>query len=287
MAMLQTPRLARLEDHPPIILVGMHRSGTSLLTRLLDMLGVHMGKDHDPNAESKHFRGLNKRTFAAVQADWNTPTRVIQAIQSPAFVAEQAATCRAQMLSGVGGLRYWGARRWLALRLGGTVPDWGWKDPRTSLTLPIWLRIFPQAHVIHIIRNGIDVAISLHRRQLKQKKRWLGPHPDHRDPRGYDFRFCFSLWEQYQAHLLTYRDSVPAAQYTELRYETLLREPEVSLRSLLACIHAPVDEARLAQATSTINAGRLDNRTRAAAYQDVIPELEQHPLMRELGYPED
>ena len=29
--MLQTPPYTHLADHPPVIIVGMHRSGTSLL----------------------------------------------------------------------------------------------------------------------------------------------------------------------------------------------------------------------------------------------------------------
>jgi hypothetical protein len=285
MPLLQTPALNRLAEQPPIIIVGMHRSGTSLVARLLHLLGIHMGSDPDPNAESKHLRSLNKHTFHMVGAEWNTPEIVIEAMKSPAFVAQQVGYYRAHLLSGVGGLRYWGIKHWLALRAGGALPLWGWKDPRTSLTLPIWLQVFPQAQVVHIIRNGIDVAISLHRRQLKQLKR-RRVRPEFRDPRGYDFRFCFALWEAYQAYLLTYRDSVPTAQYTEVRYETLLREPEGTLRYLLSEIDVTPNETRLAQALAIVNTDRLDNRTYAAAYQEIVPELTENPLMHKLGYPE-
>jgi LPS sulfotransferase NodH len=285
MPLLQTPSLDRLGDHPPVILVGMHRSGTSLVSRLLAGMGIHMGYDLDPNAESKHLRSLNKHIMRAAGSEWNTPQNVLDALEVPGFVQNQAAYMRAHVLTGLGAIRYWGPRRWLALRQGGAIPAWGTKDPRTSLTLAIWLDVFPQARVVHIIRNGIDVAISLHRRQLAQAKRWR-THPDHRDPRGRDFRFCFGLWEAYQAHLLTFRETVPAAQYTEIRYEALLREPETTLRHILDRIGAPVDEARLAAAIAMINTWRLDNRAYAAAYQDAIPELAENPLMRALGYPE-
>ena len=285
MPFLQTPSLERLWDCQPILLVGMHRSGTSLMSSLLAMFDVHMGSDLDPNAESKHFRSLNKHTFQAVHADWNTPDLVTDAVKSPTFVAAQADYYRAHLLIGVGGLLYWGYRRWLTLRRGAGLPFWGWKDPRTSLTLASWLQVFPQAHVVHIIRNGIDVAISLHRRHIAKSKRWR-VHPDHRDPRGFDFRFCFSLWERYQAHLLTCRTTVPVEQYTELYYETLLREPEATLRHVLSCLSVPFEEKQLAGAAATIDVGRLDNRTYAAAYQGIIPELRENPLMRALGYSE-
>ncbi len=38
---------------------------------------------------------------------------------------------------------------------------WGWKDPRNILFIDIWKRIFPQARILNIYRNPIDVASSL------------------------------------------------------------------------------------------------------------------------------
>lgn len=280
----QVPARNRLADLQPVILIGMHRSGTSLLTRLLGMFGVHMGQDPSINDESKHLRGLNEHTLRAAQATWTDPERVIKAMCAPDFVARQADYYRAHAFAGWGGLRFWGLQHWLALQQGAVLPPWGWKDPRTSLTLPSWLQVFPQARVIHIYRNGIDVAISLHRRELAQAQRRRRFYAAPRDPRGLDFRFCFSLWEHYQSHLLTYRSTVPASQYLELRYESLLREPEKVLPTVLTHIGLPPDPDHLAAAIATINTGRLNNEAYAAAYQDVIPELERAPLMRDLGY---
>jgi hypothetical protein len=279
----QVPRFERLQARPPIILIGMHRSGTSLLSQLLGMCSVHMGCDLDGNVESVHMRRLNKHAFRVVNADWNTPDPVIAALQAPDFLAAESAYFRQHLLKGLGGVLYWGAARWIELQRGADVPAWGWKDPRTSITLPAWLELFPKARVVHIIRNGIDVAISLHRRHIAKTKRWR-LHPDYRDARGYDFRFCFALWEMYQAHLLTYREKVPAAQYTELRYETLLQEPESTLKSVLDGIGLTVDAERIATAANTVNVKRLDNRRRAVVYEDLIPELAGNRLMRNLGY---
>ncbi len=285
MPLLQTPAFDRLVERPPIILIGMHRSGTSLMSRLFSRMGIFMGSDWCENAESRHVRAFSERTLRTAGSAWNDPARAIAALQEPVFAAEQAAYYRTHLFSGIGGLRYWGWARWWGLRRGDPVPVWGWKDPRTSITLSAWLRLFPDARVVHIIRNGIDVAISLHRRQIAKSKRWR-VHPDHRDPRGVDFCFWFELWEVYQRHLLTYRDSVAPDRYTELRYEQLLREPEATLRHVLSRLDLPVDEESLSAALSTVNAGRLDNRTYAAAYQAVIPELVENPLMKALDYSE-
>jgi hypothetical protein len=285
MTVLQTPPFERLADRPPIILIGMHRSGTSLMSRLLAGLGVHLGRDLSENAESWHVMALNKFTFHAAGGEWNDPAPVIAAMQNPAFVAAQAEYYRSHLFSRAGGILYWGVFHWWSLRRGAPVPVWGWKDPRTSITLDAWRLLFPQAYVVHIIRNGIDVAISLHRRQIAKSKR-RRVHPDHRDPRGFDFRFCFGLWETYQRHLLTYRETVPADRYIELRYEDLLREPDVTLRAVLADLGVSVNEGHLSAALGTINSGRLDNRVCSADYRDMIPELVENPLMKALGYPQ-
>src|SRR3712207_2640746 len=41
---------------------------------------------------------------------------------------------------------------------------WGWKDPRTCLTLPFWRQILPPMQYVICLRNPLDVARSLERR---------------------------------------------------------------------------------------------------------------------------
>jgi glycosyltransferase involved in cell wall biosynthesis len=41
---------------------------------------------------------------------------------------------------------------------------WGWKDPRTSLTLPFWQNLLPRLRFIICLRNPVDVARSLEHR---------------------------------------------------------------------------------------------------------------------------
>jgi len=46
----------------------------------------------------------------------------------------------------------------------GAAAAWGWKDPRTCLTLPFWQRLVPQMRYVICLRSPIDVAHSLERR---------------------------------------------------------------------------------------------------------------------------
>ena len=40
---------------PPIVIIGMHRSGTSIVTRMLEQLGLFVGKKKDMNHEALFF----------------------------------------------------------------------------------------------------------------------------------------------------------------------------------------------------------------------------------------
>ena len=88
----------------------------------------------------------------------------------------------------------------------------GWKDPRTCLTLPLWKQIFGRLgiplHFVLIFRNPLDVARSLARRD------------------GIDLRNALGLWFHNNLHLLLETGGEPR---TAVRYEDLLahRDREV------------------------------------------------------------
>jgi len=47
---------------------------------------------------------------------------------------------------------------------------WRWKNSRNTFTIDIWIKVFPNAKLIHMYRNLIDVAESLRKRALKYKE---------------------------------------------------------------------------------------------------------------------
>jgi hypothetical protein len=274
----------------PLIVLGMHRSGTSLTVRLLVDLGIHMGSWLSRDAESVHFQRLNRRVYGAARSKWAAVDPLVEKMRSSAFVDGQTqATERALLDRRVMYRRpviadFFGRELWEAIGRGES-PAWGWKDPRTILTFPIWLSIFPQARWVHILRNGIDVAISIHRRSLKQYRKLRNRlFPIDFSAQMLDFEDCFHLWEKCLSFALEHKPLIPAGQYMELRYEDLLAEPEVHLRQLLEFAGHSVSEEAMARACQRINAGRLDNARHAVQYREQIPALVSSPIMRQLGY---
>jgi hypothetical protein len=151
--------------------------------------------------------------------------------------------------------------RWAANRLAKhATAIWGWKDPRNCLTLPIWLSIYPGARVLHIIRDGRAVALSLADR-------------DSLDP-----DFGLSLWalhvERTEAALATLPDE---RQHT-IRYEDLMADPGETLRGVFEFAGLPLDDVdKIAGAadSSRVGARREDPRTARFA---------RHPLLNRYGY---
>jgi len=65
---------------------------------------------------------------------------------------------------------------------------WGWKDPRNSLTLPFWEDLLPGLKTLIIVRNPLEVAYSMRKRN------------------GTSYAFGLRLWEIYNRRLIEAAD---------------------------------------------------------------------------------
>lgn len=230
---------------PPIIIVGMHRSGTSMISRMLETFGLFMGTKKDPNNESLFFRDLNEWVLNSAGGAWDNPEAMQYLIENIALKSLTSDYLR-HRFQGPGSVVYWGLRRLLRRTSTAlTQKPWGWKDPRNTYTLPLWLDLFPQARVIHVVRHGIDVAQSLKVRNeaslinaslAHEKRKSLGAlyHKKGRfiaSTKVQSLPEGFLLWEQY----VTQNRSAAAAlgeRWLEVKYEDFLSEPAAILSNL-------------------------------------------------------
>ncbi|HUI02347.1 MAG TPA: hypothetical protein VLZ77_02315 [Acidimicrobiales bacterium] len=160
-----------------VLMVGMHRSGTSAATRLVNLLGPATCVPGDmvrgpwnPNGhfESRTLMHLNDALLAQMGCRWWAPPPAGAAY---APVAAAVTTTGAQ------------ARRAFR-RVHRSVP-WVWKDPRTSVLLPFWrAALGPRVVAVVVYRHPLEVARSLHSRH------------------GLDLAFGVALWERYNRLIL-------------------------------------------------------------------------------------
>jgi hypothetical protein len=205
----------------------MHRSGTTLLSQLLNQAGIFQGVFRDHNSEAFHFLSINQQTLEKVGCDWLNPIEV-KSKDWFSISAEELYAIHFQVSPNSLKLK------WLHNHA------WGWKDPRNTFTLPMYLSLFPKARVINVLRDGRDVALS-----LKQRNKVAGEvHSEKLD----DLEFNFRLWEKYVKKGTSYKDSVQ--QFIQVKYEDLLegkketislleRFCNVNLRQHLGVIRKP------------------------------------------------
>lgn len=149
-----TPRTTDATPDPaPVCIAGMHRSGTSMVTRLLHACGLFLGREEElagpaldnPEGfwENLNFVGLNEEILARCGGSWDA---------LPALPAGWESGPEVEPLLG--------PARELVARYD-RHRHWGWKDPRNSLTIPFWRRVVPSLKVVVCIRNPLEVARSL------------------------------------------------------------------------------------------------------------------------------
>jgi hypothetical protein len=108
-------------------------------------------------------------------------------------------------------------------------PRWGDKTPRYMRAMPRIERALPEARFIHLIRDGRDVALSQAERAL-----------DGQEPA------ITEVAERWRRRIETARvHAADLDDYLEVRYEDLVGDPEGTLRRICAFIELPYDAAML------------------------------------------
>lgn len=129
-----------------IAILGMHRSGTSCLTRMLQHAGVYLGDDLMDGVASSNLEGhgesleavrINDRILQLSGGAWD---RVPAELRGD---GETTARIRAFLQSLEG------------------HPAAAWKDPRTTLTFPLWKQHLAAYRLAACFRHPLAVARSL------------------------------------------------------------------------------------------------------------------------------
>ena len=265
----------------PLIVIGMHRSGTSLLTELLHRAGVPMGIDRNIHDESAFFLELNKFLFRAAHAGWDYPEPMLLLHEVPELRQALVGHLRSQCASRAT-RAYLGWRCFLrSSRLEAQPGPWGWKDPRNTFTLPLWLEVFPNARVLNVYRNGVDVAESL---VVRERRRVARIHNTVRSCRCLTHERAFELWTEYVAASLRVTETLAPDRVHQVRYESFLEEPESGLRDITTFLGLDPPDAALRMLVSDVEPKRALAFREDPKLVRLYRERAHHPLMQRLQY---
>jgi len=199
----------------PVIVLGMHHSGTSILAEILHRFGVFMQANMHHH-ESKFFVDLNDRVIMGGGANW---------ARSPLMPVADVLAKRVLVRNRIAKQ---GLLKYLAAGYDG-ISRWGFKDPRTCVTLPLFVELYPNARLLHIVRNEEDVATSL----SASDKRALGIQPDR------------EFWKALQRqHVARVREYGPRQRYYyEFHYEEFCLHPLEVMQQVYRFLELPCTEA--------------------------------------------
>ncbi|MCB1619977.1 MAG: hypothetical protein KDI44_04465, partial [Thiothrix sp.] len=193
-----------------VVVLGMHRSGTSVVARGLMVLGVSLGNSLLPSQhdnikgfwEDSDIKILNQDMLRHLGRDWHS----LSLMPEPELLIEQLVPF------------YWRAADLLASKMG-TLDTFGFKDPRTCLLLPFWRHVFSQSHLdvkyIVVTRHPLSIARSLAARNHFKPEKSL------------------YLW---LAHMLSAIPEILDHAAVVVDYDRLIVQPEFELTRIAECL---------------------------------------------------
>jgi hypothetical protein len=180
-----------------VVVLGMHRSGTSAVAGLLHFAGVplpdprHLVRSDRFNTkgfwEIQPLNLMNESLFRAFGGEWSAPPSL------PEGWHESPTAQR---------MRRRGSKAFTSIM---PTDGWLWKDPRLCLTLPFWKSVLDQSPVVFLVlRNPLEVSQSLQRRN------------------GFSHRLSLALWERYTAAAAA---SAAGSTVEVIEYQSVMEDP--------------------------------------------------------------
>lgn len=242
--------------HTAICVLGMHRSGTSAVTRGLNLLGAYLGEEkilmpplpENPEGfwERMDIYYLQERILSFLDSEWATsnplPANWHKTNEIRPFRDELASLIKDNFSS---------------------QPVWLWKDPRTCLLLPLWKDVLSELEIglkiLFVIRNPLDVAKSLARRN------------------GFTIGKALGIWLNYTSSALK---SCEGCDITFLSFDSFLDDwyTELKKSALVLGLEWPVDDIKLKEQMASFV--RHDLRHSATKMEDLQALDVPEPVIR-------
>jgi Sulfotransferase family len=187
-----------------VFVLGMHRSGTSGVTRLLNMAGAYFGPEGISNgADEGNLKGFWERVDVRSACDG--------LLQESGFDWWKVADFSLDRISEPVRARYVDSLKRILLELDAHRP-WVVKEPRLSLLFPLIRPLLEVPVCVHVTREPLEVADSLQTRNAFPA------------PAG------LALWELYTIRAFEASAGLPRVL---VRYEDLMSTPVATLARLL------------------------------------------------------
>jgi O-antigen biosynthesis protein len=216
-----------------VVVLGMHRSGTSAVTCGLQIMGIDLGSNLMPPKPGENDIGffedldlnqLNIAMLSALDSDWHSVAPLEkdfpEILRKKGYFQEAVGLLRQKMRD---------------------FPNFAFKDPRTARLLPFWKQVFEYCSLdvsyIVAIRNPISVAKSLARRN------------------SFDLEKSFVLWVGHNLDVL--QSIIHEKESILVDYDRFIDAPIEELNRIARYLDSPIDQSKLKTYLSEFHQKRL------------------------------
>jgi GT2 family glycosyltransferase len=243
-----------IKNNRLIVVLGMHRSGTSAITRALQVLGVSLGDSFLPPKgdnlkgfwEDADINALNIEMLSAIDSDWHHLTPIepinVEALRKKGYFLRAVEMLRQKV---------------------DDSPTFAFKDPRVAKLLPFWKEVFShcQYNVSYVIavRHPLSVVKSLAKRN------------------GFDAEKTYLLW---LGHVITSLTDSADEERVLVDFDRLMQSPDRELTRIAKCTGLKIIPEELKNYTTEF----LDKGLRNTVYElkDLLLEDTCPPIVREI-----
>lgn len=237
-----------------IVVLGMHRSGTSAVTRGLKVMGVELGNQlmlptqFNPKGywEDKDICQLNVDMLTAIGSDWFHVTSLgkddVEVLCKKGYFLRAVELLRQKV---------------------GSESVFGFKDPRVAKLLPFWKKVFKHCgfyvYYVFVVRHPLSVAHSLANRE------------------GFDARLSYLMW---LSNVVTSILETIDETFVLVDYDRLIESPEFELNRIARTICLEINPREFQIYRNDF----LDQRLRHTVYNlnDLLVDNACPPIVHEI-----
>lgn len=281
-------------EKAPLIIIGMHRSGTTMITKMLEKLGFFMGREQEVNSESIFFHDINHWIMVQSNSAWDNP--VPETFKNDFHKNNLKRVIELQM-KGLKRYKFLGKDKFFKYKsIKNLDINWGWKDPVNTLNIEVWKAVFPNARVLHVYRNPIDIAESLRVREHKVQGRFkltlakqmhekllTSRRLYNRSVRLFDIHEGVSLWEKYIEAAVMAKQQY-GDLWLDVKYEDFLDQPKAFLSTITDFVGLETSQEVINQLTKEIKNDRKYAFLQDENLMKLYESVKDRDLITKFGY---
>jgi hypothetical protein len=204
----------------PIIICGTGGSGTRVVARIARIAGNYLGSHVNVAEDARHFVSFYDHWIDAYLAEFPWPQQLLAGLplSTPPILPGMAEEFS------------------IALeRHRSTIPaptsPWAWKNPRSIFLLPFFHQQFPDMKLIHLVRDGRDMAYSTNQNQVTKHGKLFLTAAELAKPLPLQ---SMLLWSRLNFAAARYGETqLKSGHYLRVRFEDLCQDPKSESAAVL------------------------------------------------------